>query len=267
MHQPKQLKVGKHSFEYQILSEGKDLLVCFNGYGKLSEDFNLFQPFFKLDYKTIAINLPYHANSLWSIKSNAEETWEALFHELGIHDGKISLLAYSIGARYAYSIAKLFPHKINTIYLIAPDGITPNPISNFATFYSLGKWLMNLFIKKATFILFVLKCLKQTKLLGESDYAFFLRKISTESDRKKLQLVWDEVYKSTPNYSEIKSLPGENTFDIHYVLGEQDKVFRIKRLLKLIPDTPFHKVHLITSGHAMLTTVTARKLKEIRNSY
>lgn len=252
--------------EAQVLSYGEDKLLCFNGYGKLTTDFDLFQPFFEKDYHAIAINLPFHGKSKWSLKKDRKEIWTILFEKLGWKNEKVNILAYSIGARYLYSIIELFPEKIDTVYLIAPDGITPNPISHIATFTSIGKSLMNAFIGKATFILWVLKLLKSTKVLAESDYAFFLRKISSKQDRQQLQNVWDEVYTTTPNYHDLQKTPNLNHIQFQYILGKKDKVFAFNKITKHIPNLRNHCIHPIQSGHAMLTTITARKLKEIRDT-
>ena len=255
--------------EYEEISKGSKKILCFNGYGKLTKDFHVFKDFFALDINAIAVNLPYHGNSTWNIGlANKEELFTALLKHLGWEENKVHLFAYSIGARYAYSLAQLFPEKIKSIYLLAPDGIFPNVISNLATFNPAGKRLMNAFINHAGFIIFILKYLKNVKILSENDFAFFMRKISTKQDRQMLQKVWKEVYTTTPSFKELfvstknglEPVEKLNSIQWNIFLGTKDKVFPYKKIKKLIPICDNITIHSWDSGHAMLKESIGYKL-------
>jgi len=259
-----ELSIFKHKdsiLEYEELSNGSKKMLCFNGYCKVTTDLYVFKDFFAKDINAIAINLPYHGNSIWNIGTEGmKEIFLAFFKHLKWDEEEIHLFAYSIGSRYTYALTQLFPNKIKSVCLLAPDGIYPNTLSHYATFNSFGTKLMNLFINRAGFIIYILKSLKYFKVLSESDYAFFLRKIRTKEDREMLQKVWKEIYTTTPDFKNSLAKPMNKDIRWNIILGKSDKVFPYKKTMKLIPKSEKITVHVWDSGHAMLKESIGYKL-------
>lgn len=265
MQRPSLFKFKEHTLEFQEMSQGKKKMLCFNGYGKVAKDFEVYHDFFAKDIQAVVLHLPFHGNGDWYLqekKANKQhnELLEAFFKHLKWENEELHLFAYSIGARYTFALTALFPSKIKSVYLLAPDGIYPNFISHYATFNKYGKKLMNGFISHAGFIIFILKFLNYFKILSDNDFAFFMRKIKTKEDRVMLQKVWKEVYTTTPNFKEILAHPIFNKIEWHIFLGKDDKVFPYGRMKKLIPQKKNISIYSWQSGHAMLKESIGYKL-------
>ena len=143
------------NLHYQKIGNGKKILLSFHGMG---QDFLCFQKFaqtFENQYTTYLFDLPYHGKSGGIDGNNyveneviTKEIWKEYLEKF-LQESQIqtfSIIAFSMGGRFALATVEAFAERIEELILLAPDGITEDPKYVLATRYGFTrKFLSPLF--------------------------------------------------------------------------------------------------------------------------
>ncbi|MCB0497740.1 MAG: alpha/beta fold hydrolase [Cyclobacteriaceae bacterium] len=247
--------IASSQLEYIVFNkESSKYLLCFHGFGQSANDFEKLAKAYT-DYKIVGVNLFFHEESYLRPKRLVHPKFLKEFLAQLIEKElpeKFSLMGYSMGGRFALTTLKLFPEKIDTIYLLAPDGLVEGNWFRFAT----GSYIQRTIFKGAfssypTFISVATRFSK-VGILNKGLLKFAEIHLKNEEERNR-------VYDSWTNFRKLKLSP----YEFHYliskykvkssvVLGMYDKVIPAKRIVSKLIESPMLKIYHVPITHNKL---------------
>ena len=250
------------------MGEGADVILCLHGFGRMAEDFAIFESLLRPNQRIVSVNLLAHGNSVFPsarISRNplTKEEWSALIAALlqSLKIERFHLAGYSMGGRMAMVLAEQMPEKIKSLILLAPDGLKVNWVYRFVSETKLGRILYRSIIDNPTWILRTVDFLRFVRVLHPKIQRFVHVQLETKSKR---QLVYDawlihrHLFPRLPIVArniETQSIPFELIFGIY------DKVIPARdgrRLLRHFRKAP--QPTLIKLGHRLLHPLIAEHL-------
>lgn len=114
-------------WHFQKYGSGPRVVLAFHGYGQGEGHWRTMVGVLGPEVTVYAIDLFYHGRSRLA-KADAPLTKSRLGELLGDFlraqgIGQFSLLAFSMGAKFALTAVEAFPDQVEQVWLIAPDGL------------------------------------------------------------------------------------------------------------------------------------------------
>ena len=195
------------------------------------------------------------------IKLNEFEiaTWWLRYH--GVEKENIDsfqVIGYSLGARMAMYLAKLFPHRLEGLYLFAPDGFKKMPMQNFIEHYKIGIYLFQGFVKRPKSFHYLVKTLRKIKFISQRLHDFVLRKTETIEQRKQLFGSWQTYKQFHLSAFEINKVLA-NLPNVHLVFGKNDGVIPVSNLKTY--DVKDEQLLLLNKGHDLFDAAALKALR------
>src|SRR5690606_39104218 len=128
----------RNLLHYVKAGNGKHPLLVFHGFG---QDHTLYVPLLRslsAKYTLYIVDLFFHGKSEWNEGERPLEksAWagimKVLLQEQNI--SRFSILAYSLGGKFALAMLEEFPDRIEKLFLVAPDGIKTSFWYSMATY-------------------------------------------------------------------------------------------------------------------------------------
>ena len=258
------------TLEYLIEGAGPETIVCLHGFGREAEDFRLFSTLLKPGQRMVSINLFAHGNSRFpnermSKQPLSKEEWRdmvgALMDSLGSRH--FHLMGYSMGGRMAMVLIETMPDRIQSLILLAPDGLKRNWIYRFVSETKPGRMLYRFIIEKPTFVLALVDLLRKLRILHQKIHRFVHVQLET---REKRQLVYDAWLTHRNLFPDLRSVAnGIEKYFIPFeiIFGAFDLVIPSHdghRLLRHFSKS--RKSVLLPLGHRLINTTTLTYLDE-----
>lgn len=219
--------------EYLVYGEGNDVVICLHGHGRPAEDFSFLE---KVDRKVISLRLFYHGNSYFPedrIEKRPLRTEEfvELFNLLLDHESveNFHLFAFSQGGRFTLSVIPFFADRINTVTLIAPDGMDNNSFYNWSSRQKWARALFRKYEKNPTRLFKVSKIAVKLKLMRPKVRAFVDEFASDAETFKRASLTWRAFRNVQPRNNKIKKALKEHSIPLLIIMGSYDQVIRPKQ--------------------------------------
>jgi pimeloyl-ACP methyl ester carboxylesterase len=255
-------------WEYEEFGHGEELMFAFHGFDRDASDFRIFETTLGVTYKIISFNLFYHANS-------SQPVYPQLFNYADLkgligqilkekNANEFSLLAYSLGGKIALACIELFPEKIKSAFLFAPDGIQ---IKGFYQFFSLtktGNSFLKMVVMHPKIFIKLIQVMHQTGFLSEKLFNFVLYHLANKSRLQKVADIWMIFRKIVPDIKRIQDIVNNKKINIHLFFGRFDDIIPVKLgiyFAKGLNDK--HALHVLEAGHNLLTKQTNIILSEI----
>jgi pimeloyl-ACP methyl ester carboxylesterase len=262
--------VHRHfQLDYLSIGEGDKAIICLHGFGRRAEDFEVFQSLLQPDQRLIAINLFAHQSSVFPAERIHNHPlqpaeWKELMVAFFAHENIecCDLIGYSMGGRIAMMTLQLLPQRIQSLLLIAPDGLKINWLYRFASGTHVGKWLYRRFIKRPKFLFWITDVAHSLKLINDKLHRFVYVHLHSEEKR---QLVYDAwlIHKLLfPDLDQIAQHV-RNGMPFNMVFGKYDSVI-VPALGKAMSARVGNAncYHEIESGHQLINERTARFIAE-----
>jgi len=208
---------------YLTIGSGDIPVVCLHGYGESSQAFNFLEEN-KNQYQFIAIDLPYHGQTIWNEQEDFTPAHLAAIIESIIKERSFLVLGFSLGARMALHLYQYIAHKISKVILLAPDGLKLNFWYWLATQTAVGILLFRFTIQHIQWFLIFLKILNRFKLVNASIYKFTFHYIKDKKSRDLLYQRWIGLRKFRPNLKEIKKQIVLQKTIVHLLYGKHDRI-------------------------------------------
>lgn len=256
--------------EYFSFGTGPNTILCFPGFGRTAEDFEIFVPLLLPGQRMIAINLFAHEGSIFpqnrvdSHPLNHNE-WvellEAFITKLGVRH--FHLVGYSMGARVCLMTMQLMPEKVKSILLLAPDGLKINLLYKFAIGTSLGRKIYRDIIENPSALFSVAKWLNKFGIINNKLNRFVHVHLDTREKRQLVHDAWIIYQLFFPDLQKLASMIRENKvkkFDM--IFGHFDSVIKPKlgkKFSSMIGN--LDHMHLMPLGHRLLTEATREMIR------
>jgi pimeloyl-ACP methyl ester carboxylesterase len=211
---------------------GSKVAICFHGYGESGQSFEFLSHYLQPEsYTIIAIDLPFHGQTLWKeglnfTESDLRQIIRQILQQLmpQISNYKLTLMGFSLGGRAALSLFQIIPEQIEKIILMAPDGLKVNSWYWLATQTWLGNKFFGLTMKHPGWFLGFLKLLNKMGLINASIFKFITYYIGDDEVRKLLYQRWTTLRKLKPDLTRIKSLIQKNNIPVRLLYGKHDRI-------------------------------------------
>ncbi len=253
---------------YEVYGNGKTAILCFHGNGRTAEDFKFLQ---SKSRKIISVHLFLHQYSTFSssrIKDgkiyakDVEKLLEKILKKENV--STFHWVAYSQGGRFTLSAFPLLAVRVESLYLLSPDGLNDK---NFYSWAQRQWWTRRLFkrwLHKPKELMKIARFLSFLKIISPK-IVNFLEFYSSD------QVRFNRAYKTfvgfrnlRPSNSEIKKALNQYSIPFTIIIGKYDQIISAesaKNFLNQI-DCP-HALKIIPFGHDIFKPHIEKKLLKI----
>ncbi len=257
------IKSDKGSFCYQKYGQGSNSFLAFHGFGQSGVHL---QPLNKIgaNYTLYHFDLPHHGDSSWEEgeviqKEEVELVFKQFFKQEKID--KFSIGAFSLGGKLLFTLLEKFPEKIESIVLIAPDGIKTNQWYKLATMNGPFRWLFKTMVENPTAYFFFADLLMSVGLLDKSIVKFVKHQMDTREKREQVYRVW-RAYKALRfTQEDLINALNQNEIRTYLYLGTYDRVIPIDKLMEFRTKISQIRYYEVSSGHNQLIEKVADRIR------
>ena len=264
--------VGDLSLEYARAGSGHQVVICLHGFGREAADFSAFLPILDANTTLIAVNLFFHGRSnfpqhrLSKLPLEPEE-WCNLMRALcdAVGCSRFHLVGYSMGGRLAMVMVEHMAEQIDSLTLIAPDGLKINVLYRFVSETKLGRMLYRSIIRNPNWILRTADALKWLSILHQNIHRFVYLQLETQANRQRVYNVWLTHRKLFPNLQRVATNTENRNIPCCLMFGKHDAIIPPRlahNLMKHFRTKP--KLILPDAGHRLINKETVELLSAER---
>ena len=248
------LQYKSSQIAYYTYGTGKEMVLCFHGYGLTGESFSVLQPVLAADYTLVCIDFPFHGTTNWQegLTFSDEDLWEIMYQINPIPNAPFSLMGYSMGGRIALHLLQKFPQQIKLVALVAPDGLKFNGWQEIATRTVIGNQLFSYTMRHPGWLFALIKIASFLKIINRSIEIFTLLYISEEQERQLLYKRWGAMKNFKPRLNEIRKLINQYKIPINLLFGAYDKVITTSQGVAFKKKEPLISVKELKCGHQLI---------------
>ena len=251
---------------YRSLGSGSEVWIFFHGFGQCHQDMLTFDTLRTPQQRYLFVDLVYHGQSSWitSEKALKKEEWKAILLSLLQQESidTFHLVGYSMGGKFALLSYELVPERINSLSLIAPDGIKTGLWYSMSNYPSGIHPLFKQVVFRPQRFFTLVDSLKTAGLLQKSLVKFVKTQLETRSKRAQAYLVWKVLgglhLQLGTIIRQIRLLP----IPVTVVLGEFDRMVSPKNLERFTTKVPQLKLLQLPVGHGQLIEATVSFLQQ-----
>jgi pimeloyl-ACP methyl ester carboxylesterase len=238
---------------YQKIGNGQKILLAFHGMG---QDFSCFLKFaetFANQYTTYLFDLPYHGSSEGVHGSKYlenEVVTKAIwvnYLTIFLQENQIqnfSIIAFSMGGRFALATVEAFSEKIEKLFLLAPDGISETPFYNFVTRFRLSRKVFKSVLTHNHKFHTSVQTLVRAGLVHESVFKFAKIMVDTPQKQKQLYRAWIGFHQLRFDMKSLAQLINHQEISVKFFTGKYDKLLPTHKVFPL--SKHLHQVDVIT---------------------
>jgi pimeloyl-ACP methyl ester carboxylesterase len=255
---------------YRVLGSGARGWLCFHGFGRKAEDFEVFRPLLSEDDRLVCINLFGHGQSAFpperiDWRPLQPEEWcevvELLLESQGF--GRFNLLGYSMGGRIAMMTYLGFADRVDRMLLLAPDGLKKNKLYQFASGTFLGRAIYRSVIPDPWILFTLSKLLNRLGLLSDKLHRFVHVHLDTREKRELVYSAWLIYRRLFPDCAVLAQKLNTSGTQCNMIFGTYDSIIPVRlanRLVKRLrqPDI----IHKVAVGHRLMERTTLDYIRE-----
>ncbi|MFN5845073.1 MAG: alpha/beta fold hydrolase [Flavobacteriia bacterium] len=264
----KLLKYHGIQLEYLVIGDGHEVIICLHGHGRPAEDFLFLE---NNKRKVISLRLFYHGGSYFPedrIEKSPLSTEEFVeLFQLILQNESINefhLFAFSQGGRFTLSIMPFFAEKINSVTLLAPDGMDNNSFYNWSSRQKWARALFQKYEKNPSRLLKQTKIAVKLKLMRPKVRTFVDEFASDPETMRRASLTWRAFRNIQPNTDMIKKTLKKKLFPFLIIMGSYDQVIRPKQAYKFALKIGYKDCVIeIQNGHHFFKPSSILRIKEL----
>ncbi|KQS34225.1 alpha/beta fold hydrolase [Dyadobacter sp. Leaf189] len=243
------------------LGQGPRILLAFHGIGQ--DGLSCFKPVEHLlgkHYTIYAFDLFFHASNANSkVDIISKPFWKELLSDFLIKNNIVDfdVMGFSMGGRFALATLEAFADRIGNVYLIAPDGVSENPLYSIATRNAFGRSLFRQVMQKPAFFFKTILILEKLNLVNSSLVRFTQHVLNTPEKRSAILRSWIAFKNLRFDIPQIGRLAKAHNARIFLFTGEFDKLLKPHTVSKLARLLPANQTIRLKSGHSQLVAHSA----------
>lgn len=250
------LETSKGRLRYLTLGSGAEHVLFFHGFGQTHLDMMPFSKLHRNRFTFHFIDHFYHGRSQWFQVSTPllKNQWTEIIQKFMIQERftKFHLIGYSMGGKFSLLTFELFPERIKSLTLLAPDGIKTGAgysISSYPTYF-------HPFFKRIVFrpqLFFgVVAGLNHVGILENSLVKFVKTQMKTRSQRAQVYFTWRVFGRLQLDLKKISRNATNRKTPIHLFTGAHDRMISPKNLADFSKKIPSAKSFILPVGHGGL---------------
>lgn len=248
---------------------GPNILLSFHGFGQDHEAFEELTHAFRNQYTVYAFDIFFHGKSAWGKDEDPleKEFWnELLAAFLKQHTiDKFSLLGFSMGGKFALASLEAFPERVQSVYLLAPDGIKTSAWYSLATYPFFLRRVFKNMISNPTLFHQITQVAFKTGLIDKGILRFVQSQMDTEEKRKQVYLSWVVFRHLHFNMTAIANSINAYAIAVTIVVGKYDKIITAKNMERLTKRLTHYSLNTLETGHTGILSKFARLVTSDRN--
>lgn len=255
---PPSLKTAYFTFKestlcYHKLGRGHKTLLFFHGYGQHGKVFEENSRLLGEEYTCYLFDLFYHGESTWRYGEEvlSKDFWNELVHAFFREQqiDRFSLAGFSLGGRFAFATLEAVPQKVDSVFLLAPDGIKTNFWYNLATYPTAFRKLFKSMILHPNYFYSIANFIYKVGLVDRGLIRFAESQMRTVEMRSRVYHSWVVFRDLQFNMADVAQLIQKNKIEASLIVGRYDKVITISNMQKLLRHLPSCKVTILETGH------------------
>lgn len=265
------ITIGEFEVEFLRIGQGqvKEPILAFHGFGRVIQDFKVFERILKPGQVIYAFHLFQHGKSTFPKERIALDSLTTTEH-VAIIDAicknlnikTFHLIGYSLGGKIALKTLELLPDRVTGILLIAPDGVKINNFYKFVSGTSLGRAIYRGILKNPKPLFRSADFLRAIRLLPEKLHRFVYFHMESYEKRKLVGEVWMIYRFFDPNIPEIQRIINSKGIRATLIYGKFDRVIQAWQGEKLDAGLDQDSLHILESGHLLLQESTVDYIVE-----
>jgi pimeloyl-ACP methyl ester carboxylesterase len=247
------------------MGTGPEWLFCFHGYGELGSSFNLFEELLGRSYTLVSIDFPYHGETDWQegLLFDVPDLIN-IINLIKPAEQPFSIMGYSMGGRVALQLLQTIPSKINSLLLVAPDGLHKNKWQWLSTKTIIGKRLFAYTMKNPSWIMGLLPVVLKLGIFNKSLLKFVRYYLDDAAQREILYRRWITMRKFSPNKTLLKECIINNKIPVSLVFGKYDRIIISKHGWAFRKNAESYiTVTELEAGHLLLREKYAHLIAEL----
>lgn len=263
-------KVKLHYYKYGY---GDKILFAFHGFGMRGDQFKVLASAFEEEYTLYSFDWFFHGNtSLLDdshpqikkgiLASEFSECMQDFIAELNIGTKKISLLSYSMGALFAWSLITCIPQQIESAFFIAPDGIKPNALLKTASQNRLLNGIFHKLVYRPKTVDFCLKGLRKFNYIDEDLFRILSREFRETQTRLICYNTITYLSKLQFNANSLIEVLNRHGIETFFYFGRKDKLFPARIGEAFTEKLKHSKLHIFEDGHELVNERLNELLKQ-----
>jgi len=255
------------TLSYLKAGSGPEPLVLFHGFG---QDHSAFKPIIEKlgeNFTFFSFDLFFHGKSTWLLNDNplSKEHWATILNSFLEENNikKFSLMGFSLGGKFALASMEAFPTRVNSLYLLAPDGIKTSTWYSLATYPIALRQLFKSMIQKPARFHSLVALAKTIRLADKGLIRFAQSQMNTEENRRRVYYSWVVFSLLKFDTSAIASIVNDNQIHLHIIVGKFDKVITSKNMNRLLSKLKICDLKVIEAGHNNLITESVKVVRSI----
>lgn len=258
-----QLKSSK--LFYRVLGSGSKTLLAFHGYGQEGSNFEGMSRALP-EYRVLAVDLFFHGKSTLSkadqplSKQKLGQFVQALLEQEEI--ARFSVMAFSMGGKFALTVLEKYHSQMDSLYLIAPDGIKTHLLYSLATYPG---WLQGVFksiVLRPSRFFKTVNWLQGKRLVDSGLVKFATWQMDSPQKRLRVYRSWTGFSKLTFDTKHAVQLLNQSEVEVKVFLGKYDQIISQKRLDVFLNALDKHHVVVLETGHSYLLQAVAIYLRK-----
>ena len=246
----------RSSIAYLQGGTGTHVLLCLHGFGESANSFRFLEAELGDRFTIYAVDLPWHGDTRWEEElALTPETFLTVLKDMipGFETRSITLLGYSMGGRVALQLLQRFPAQVEQLVLLAPDGLTLNPLYYLATQTRWGNRLFRFTMNHPRWFQQLADLLNRTRCLNRSIAKFVHHYTDRPAVREHLYRVWTTMRAFRPDIKTIQQEIRNRQIPVALVFGKYDRIIASKNGRKFQQGAEsFITVHELQEGHQLL---------------
>ena len=216
-----------HRLAYRVLGNGPLSMLAFHGFGQDGGVFIPLQSTVGDRYTIYAIDLFFHGESLFTddgvlTKSDWLRLIDAFLGEQFIN--RFSLLGFSLGGRFALTIAEQYAPRLDQLILLAPDGITHSFWYVLATSSRPGQWLFGQVLNQLSLINRLGQVLAKMGLLHRTRIRFAEVSLATPAQRQQVYASWTRFRQIRSDVVKLAAILNRSAVRVRFFTGYFDQI-------------------------------------------
>lgn len=255
----------KTTLHYQTYGSGPRVVLAFHGYGQSEGHWRSVAAVLGSTVTIHAFDLFYHGHSRLA-KADAPLTKQRLGGLLAefLTEKNIdtfSLLAFSMGAKFALTAVEQFPGRVQQVWLIAPDGLQRQFWYSLATYPPWMRGVLGRAVLRPQRLLRFIDALGQRRVVSPNLVRFAQWQLDSREKRLRVYRSWVGFRQLVFNLKDLARNLNEHAVPVTFFLGKYDRVIPHAGLQQFISSLRGAKTVLLDAGHAGLIYDVAAYLR------
>ena len=235
---------------FQKSGEGKQIILAFHGFGQSHTVFNRVLSGLEKDFTIYKFDLYYHGKSMRPDTFLTAQEWAKDLRTFLDQEriDRFSIIAFSLGGRFALATAMQFAGSVQKLVLIAPDGIYKNLWFLFSTSKA-GNPVFRYMMHHPEKFYRLLYFFEKWQLIAPSMIRFARKELSRPANCRRVYRCWTYFRRLQLKPSHIVRELNRQRIEVHMIFGEKDTIIPSKKILPKINRIKNLKSRILPSKH------------------